>query len=51
MTDKIKMGKLFDFLTTLILTMYIQKVNHLHIQSQQKRVEFSGINHCFFIRL
>jgi len=24
---------------------------HVHIQSQQKRVEFSGINYCFFIRL
>jgi len=23
----------------------------VHIQSQQKRVEFSAINHCFFIRL
>jgi len=31
--------------------MSIQKVIHVHIQSRQKRVEFSGINHCFFIRL
>jgi len=31
--------------------MYIQKVVHVHIQLQQKRVEFCGINHCFFIRL
>jgi len=39
------------FLTTLILTMWIQKAIHVHIQSQQKRVEFSGINRCFLIRL
>jgi len=51
MTDKIKMRKKFDFLTTLILTMLIQKVIHMHIPSQQKRMEFSGIHHCFFIRL
>jgi len=31
--------------------MEIQKVIHVHIQSQQKRVKFSGINCCFFIRL
>jgi len=31
--------------------MQIQKVIHVHIQSQQKRVEFSGIDHCFFLRL
>jgi len=47
MTDKIKMRKYFDFL----LTMYIKKVILLHIQSQQKRVEFSDINHSFFVRL
>ena len=29
--------------------MQIQKVIHVHIQSQQKRVEFSGIDHCFFL--
>jgi len=23
----------------------------MHIQSQQKNLEFSGINHCFFNRL
>jgi len=34
-----------------MVTMQIQNVIHVHIQSQQKRVEFSGINHCFFIRL
>jgi len=45
------MRKKFDFLTTLILTMLIQKVIHMHIPSQQKRMEFSGIHHCFFIRL
>jgi len=31
--------------------MLIEKFPHLHIQSRKKRVEFSGINHCFFIRL
>jgi len=31
--------------------MYIQKDIHVHISSQKKRVEFSGINHCFFVRL
>jgi len=30
--------------------MVIQKVIHVHIQSQQKRVEVSGINHCFYYR-
>jgi len=39
------------FLTTLILTMWIQNAIHVHIQAQQKRVEFSGVNHCIFIRL
>jgi len=34
-----------------MLTMWIQKVIHVHMQSKQKRVEFSGINHCFFIGL
>jgi len=36
MTDKMKMRKQFDFLTTLILNMKIQKVIHVHIQSQKK---------------
>jgi len=40
MMEKIKMRKKFNFLTTFILTMYIQNVIHVHIQSQQKRVEF-----------
>jgi len=31
--------------------MQIQKVIHVHIQSQQKRVEFGVINHYFFVRL
>jgi len=31
--------------------MKIEKVIHMHIQSQQKRVDFSSVNHCFFIRL
>ena len=37
MTDKMKMRKQFDFLTTLILNMKIQKVIHVHIQSQKKK--------------
>jgi len=33
-----------------MVTMWIQKDIHVPIPSQQKRAEFSGINHCFFIR-